>query len=315
MTYSRDDGFDPTGEDPRTDWRVCDDTLADGPVPEPVGVAKRWLAEQRFVHGLLRGMNTADAAAREGRVAAILQRIDQERRGALPRRHWAVVATAALLLAALATWWSLPQRLPTADAAVLRAVAELSRAIDRRFHIEIEVGDGGGKPPFRQEFAMVARPGSKFRLDGKLAIGTFQLGELRIGCDGQELWVLPANGMFRRAVPLADHEQLLQGFGSVLDLGYLDVHDFVAKLPADFDLEVLGREMGSTGRSEVVLAGLPRQGARSPLRSLRLQADEDTGMVTRIEAESDGGRGVRRIVRIAYQGTESPSLVDYRRPW
>lgn len=313
MIDSTEGGFG--GEDPGTDWRECDDTLADGPVIEPSGAAKRWLAEQRFVHGLLRGLHTADAAAREGRVLAILDRIERERRGVLPRRYWAAVASAALLFAALTIWWSLPQQLPTADAAVLRAVVELSREVDRRFHIEIEIGDDSGKPAFRQEFAMVARPGSKFRLEGKFALGTMQLGELRIGCDGQELWALPANGMFRRAVPLVEHEQLLQGFGSVLDLGYLDVHEFVAKLPADLDLQVIQRETVAGGRSEVVLTGQPRAGARSPVRGLRLRVDEETGMVTRIEAESDGKRGLRRIVRIAYLGNELPGLVDYRRPW
>lgn len=316
MNDPHDPGFGPADDETAADWRACDDTLADEPAMDPIPAAKRWLADQRFVHGLLRAMNTADAAAREGRVTAILQRIDGTRTGSADvRRHWLLVAAAALAIAALGLWLALPPRLPTADAAVLRAVAELSRDVDRRFHITIEMGDHSGKPQLIQEFALVARPGSRFRLDGKFAFGTFQLGELRIGCDGQELWALPANGLFRRAVPLAEHEQLLRGFGNVLDLGYLDVHEFVARLPEDFDLQVTGRELGTSGRGELVLTGRPRPGSRSALRSLRLQADEASGMVTQIEAESDSGRGFRRLVRIVHLGTESPGLVDYRRPW
>src|SRR5262249_5329712 len=59
-------------------WSELDDTLADGSVDAPAEVppvhaeARAWLANQRFVHGLLRAMQQSDAEAREARVAAIL---------------------------------------------------------------------------------------------------------------------------------------------------------------------------------------------------------------------------------------------------
>ena len=59
-------------------WRDFDDTLADGAEPandvEVPTESKSWLADQRFLHGLLRAMNTQDAAAREARIDAILGR-------------------------------------------------------------------------------------------------------------------------------------------------------------------------------------------------------------------------------------------------
>ena len=88
--HEHDQPLDPASEA----WRELDDTLADGPSPAEVpDEAKVWLGRQRFVHGLLRALHTADAAAREGRIAAILDRIDRDRTEA-PRRWWLVAAAA-----------------------------------------------------------------------------------------------------------------------------------------------------------------------------------------------------------------------------
>lgn len=308
-------------------WRECDDTLADGPsgaaVPEQ---AKAWLGDQRFLHGMLRALHTADAAAREGRIATLLERIDAEPVvDASPRRfggvaygrlgHWGLVSVAALLIAAMMLWFALPGSLPTADAAVSRAVAELSRDVNRRFRVQLIATDPAGKEQMRHEFALVTHPGMRFRIDGKLGFGSMQFGEIRIGCDGTELWVLPANGMFRRAVPVADRERLLKGFGEVLDLGYLDVHDLVQRFPDEYDLRVVGRETGRDGRPSVRIEAVRRAGAKMPLKNAWLLCDEATGMVTHIEADQELRGGYGRHLSLEYLGEEAPALVDYRRPW
>lgn len=300
-------------------WREFDDTLADGPSPAQVpDEAKVWLGEQRFLHGMLRALHTADAAAREGRIATLLERIDAEGDAAAvpsPRRHWGLVSLAALLLATLTLWFVMPDRLPTADAAVSRAVAELSRDVHRRFRVQLVAKDPTGKTQMRHEFALVTHPGMRFRIDGKLGFGGMQFGELRIGCDGTELWVLPANGMFRRAVPVAERERLMSGFGEVLDLGYLDVHDLVQRFPDDYDLRVVAREAGRDGRPSVRVEAVRRTGAKMPMKSAWLLCDEATGMVTRIEADQELRGGYSRHLSLEYLGEESPALVDYRRPW
>lgn len=322
-----DRGPEMGGADVPDAWREFDDTLADGPSPASVpDQARVWLGDQRFMHGLLRALHTADAAGREGRIAQLLERIDSESAGAergapavgAPRRafaYWASVSLAAMLFAAAMLWWSLPASLPTADAAVSRAVAELSRDLNRRFHLEMLGTDRTGKVMMRNEFALVTQPGNRFRIDGKLAFGNLQFGELRIGCDGSELWVLPANGLFRKAVPLSERERLMKGFGDVLDLGYLDVHELVEKLPNDFDLRVVGRETGTDGRSLLRIEATRRAGAKGKLKSAWLLCDEASGMVTRIEAEVDMGAGFGRKFTLQYLGEESPGLVDYKRPW
>ncbi|MBX3464385.1 MAG: hypothetical protein KF830_14545 [Planctomycetes bacterium] len=295
-------------EDPS--WHDLDDTLADGPAPASLPDAARpWLAEQRLLHGLLRALHTADAAAREGRIAAILGRID----GARAPRRWWLVAAAATVFASLGVWLALPARLPTAEAAMDRAVAELGRDVDRRFRVELAATTASGKE-LRNELLLVTRPGTRFRIDGKLAFGGVPLGEFRIGCDGQELWLLPANGAFRRAGPLADHERLLQGLGDLLDLGYLDVHGLVRRLPQDLDLRVAGRER-TPGGSQLRIEAVRRPTATDRLRSAWLACDEATGMVTHIETEVDIGRGLTRRLTLHYLGEEPPGLVDYRRPW
>jgi hypothetical protein len=144
-------------------------------VPEE---AKSWIAEQRLMHGLLRALHTADAPAREGRIATLLERIDQESRLA-PRRQWVRVLAAALVLACVGVWFALPPSLPTAHAAVERAVRELARDVNRRFRIEVlGVGQKGA------EGVVVTRPGNHFRLDVKVA-WLQRMIEVRFGCDGE----------------------------------------------------------------------------------------------------------------------------------
>jgi hypothetical protein len=307
----------PERQSPQS-WSDLDDTLADGPAPAEVPPeSKAWLAEQRFVHGLLRALHTADANAREGRVRGVLERIDAAARGGLgSTRRWAAVAAAALVFAAAVLWLVLPSRLPTAEAAVQRAVAELARDVDRRYRLEIGASDRRGQQQARHEFDLVTRPGMRFRVDGSLAFGGVQLGEFTVGCDGHEVWLLPANGTFRRAAPLAERERLLAGFGDMLDLGYLDLHDLVRRLPECFDLRVVGRELGPDGRPVLrIEAANARAAAHGRLRSAELVVDEATSMVTQIEARATGPSGFERTLRFRYLGEEPAGRVDYRRPW
>jgi hypothetical protein len=299
-------------------WRELDDTLADGGTTRDVPPeAKAWLADQRLLHGLLRALHTQDAASREARVEAILARIDAEGDGAgLPRRHWWAVLAAAVLLAVFGVWASLPAALPTAEAAVRRAVAELGRDVARRFRVVVHRTDARGKPLADHEFALVTRPGGRFRLAGRFEFGGVPLGEIQVGCDGQELWLTSANGAWQRAVPFAERERLQAAFGDVLDLGYLDLHDLVRKLPDDFTLEVVGREQDDDGRRVLrIEARRKGQGAARQLRSAFLRCDEQTGMVVQLDGEVELPRGGTWRLETRYLGEEPPGLVEFARPW
>jgi hypothetical protein len=296
-------------------WRAFDETLADEPLAgDAPPEARAWLADQRTMHGLLRALHSQDAAAREGRVAAVLARIDAEA-AAAPRRRWFAVAAAALLLATFGFWASLPASLPTAAAAVDRAVAELARDVARRFRVEVVRNGAGGREVARHEFELVASPGGRFRLDGRLGFGALQLGEFTVGCDGAEVWAIGGNGAFKTASPAAERDRLQQRFGDVIDLGYLDVHALVRRLPEDFALRVVGREQGRDGRSQLrIEATRQRDDARAPLRSAWLLCDEATGMVTRIEAEAGLDAGSRRFT-LDYLGEQPAGLAAFGKPW
>ncbi len=312
-----DDGVagEPKGRELVPDaWRELDDTLADGPAPAATPPeARAWLADQRFLHGLLRAMHSQDAAARESRVAGILERIDA---AGETKRRWLPMLLAALVLACVGLWLASPPSLPTAEAAVQRAVDQLARDVARRFRVVAHASDSADKEVMRHEFALVTSPGSRFRVSGTLGFGPLQLGEFQLGCDGTEIWGLSANGMFRRSGPLAERERLLQAFGDSIDLGYLDVHDLVQRLPGDFELATVGREVNSSGHSVLrVQATRKRADGRVRLRDAWLLCDEATGMITRLEATADLPRGASRRLSIEYLGEEPPGLVQFGRPW
>ncbi len=303
-------------------WRDADDTLAELGVERVPAGSERWLAQQRFVHGLLRALHTADASARETRIQNLFESLDGEsvrsarEPGRARARHWALVAAAALLLTALGVFAVLPERLPTADAAVARAVAHLGRDADLRYRLTMRGTDAEGRQRVRQDFDVVVRPGGRFLVDGKLTFGTVSLGEFRIGSDGEELWAMAVNGPLRRAVPLAERERLLAGMGEVFDLGYLDVQQLVRRLPDDFELRATGRQTDASGRSLVrVEATRPRRGGQPVLRSAWLLCDEASGMVTQLFVESEFGRGARRELAFELVGEAPAGSVDYRKPW
>ena len=292
-------------------FRELDDTLQDGPAPASVpDAAKPWLAEQRLMHGLLRALHTADAAARESRIDGVMERIDAD---AAPTRRWFHVAAAALMFGIVGVFFLLPSRLPTAEAAMGRAVAELARDVDRRFAIELVMAAANGKAMTTQ-FSLVTRPGGSFRISGKIALGPIQSNEITLGSDGSNLWMTSANGMLQREVPVAERERLLRGF-DFLDLGYLDLHSLVRRLPDDCDVKVVDRSRGADGRSTLRLEATRKANARVAMRAVHLWCDEASGMVTRIEADTEDKRGNTRSFRAAYVVEEPPGSIEYTRPW
>ena len=251
----------------------------------------------------------------EGRVAAILTSIDRERFAA-PRRHWLAVAAAALLMACFGVWMAMPAALPTASAAVERAVAELGRDVVRRYKLVMSSSGEQGRPAARHEFELSTRPGGRFLVQGKLGFGQLQFGEVRIGSDGVETWLTGGNGMFRHAVPLAERERLLQQFGNVLDIGYLDVHELVKRLPGDCELQVVGREVDSAGRSQLRIEARLRQGTgRAGPHKAWLLCDEASGMITRLEVEGERPRAGAARMQLEYVGEVPTDSVDFRKPW
>jgi hypothetical protein len=304
---------DPSSE---RQWHDLDDTLADGPSPASIpDEARPWLAEQRIMHGLLRALNTADATAREARIESVMQRMEAQTAQA-HRRHWLLVSVAAMLLATFAVWFVLPPALPTAEAAMARAVDELARNVDRKFHVKLSTAGRLRPEKVFHEFDLTVQPGMRFLIDGRFAFAGFKAAEGRIGCDGETVWVETKNGRFRRSGLLADREQLLAGLGDILDIAYLDLHAFTEKLPGEFDMHLVGHSDGPSGNRQLHIKARRRAGRGAfRLRQAELIVDELTGMVTHFDAQLRLPTGGMRHVLIDYLGVPSEGIVKYSRPW
>lgn len=315
--------------DPGDRWSDLDDTLADGPAPASVPAeAKPWLASQRFVHGLLRALHTADAQDREGRVRRILGSLGERSAQPVPEldsigaedageprrpvRDWLLFAAAAAVLAAIALWSWLPSELPTVEAAVQRAADALGGDVDRTFRIEVEAQTPRGAR--RNSLTLTSRPGMRFLLEGKVRFGMNELG-FRSGCDGEVIWFRAANGSVRIAEPLAKADRLVALLGDVMDVGYLDVQALIAKLPATFPLHTVERRVDPATGKELVRVATEPAAAAARLRSAWLEYDEATGVVERLEVVGDGRDGVTRRITFVHTGTVPAGEVDYRRPW
>jgi hypothetical protein len=317
-----DSGPDDSGPDDSSPshssskWHELDDTVADGPSPAEVpDEAREWLAEQRTMHGLLRALNTADASARESRVESVLARIDDHDSRA-HRRHWFAVAAAALVLATAGMWFASPPSLPTAEAAMARVADQLSLNVDRKFHVKLSTTGRMRQERVFHEFDLTVRPGMRFLIQGRFAFAGLRIGDGRIGCDGETVWIQPSSRRHRRSGPLADRERLLEGLGDILDTGYLDLHSLVGKLPGNYDLRVVDRSEDAQGRQLLHIKAHRR--ARSGafrVRSAELTVDELTGIVTHLDAQVRLTTGGMRRVLVDYLGQPAAGEVDYSRPW
>jgi len=298
-------------------WSELDDTVADGPSPVEVPEeAREWIAEQRVMHGLLRAVNTADASARESRIESVLAHIDVYNARA-HQRHWFAVAAAALLFATFGVWFALPSSLPTAEAAMARVADQLSLNVDRKFHVKLS--SGGRKRPGRvfQEYELTVRPGMRFLIEGRVSFDGWRGADSLIGCDGETVWVQRgAGGRNRRSGPLADRERLVEGFGDILDTGYLDLHCLTDRLPGNFDLRVTDRSVNEQGQ-QLLHIKAHRRSRSGLLRvvSAELVVNEITGVVTYLDAQVRLETGGMRHVLVDYLGQPAMGEVDYSRPW
>ena len=266
------------------------------------------------MHGLLRAVHTADASARESRVAAVLARIESHDVRA-HRRHWFVVAAAALILATLGIWFASPPSLPTAEAAMARVADQLALNVDRKFHVKWSTAGRLRPEKVFHEFDLTVRPGMRFLIEGRFAFAGLRVGTGRIGCDGETVWIEPRIGR-QRSGPLADRERLLEGLGDILDVGYLDLHALVEKMPGNFTLRVVDRSADSQGRQLLHIKAVRRTLRGSfRLRSAELIVDELTGIVTHLDAQFRLPTGGMRHVLIDYLGQPAEGEVDYSRPW
>ena len=286
--------------------------------------AVEWAARQHFVDGLLRASKTS-ADANERSIEAIFARLDEKR--AMPlswarpqrRPHRFPLVLAASLLAGLLLWpVMLPSSLPEAHASVQRAAEVLGECVDRRFAVELEDLAGAGESS-KQELMLTMRPGRKFLMSGALEIGPLRFSSMQFGCDGQNCWfdALRTDGdAVRREGPLDEAPSLLRGIGNAIDLGFLDMHGFVSKLPENFQLKTVGRskDQGGNALVHVQATGGPER-AGFHLRRAEIVLAEASGMIVRVEIVADDGLGNVQRIRFVDKGTHPVYSTVYQKPW
>lgn len=289
---------------PEDRFGCFDDSLDEAPVGAPDPAARPWLAQQRFMHGLLRAAHTQDASAREARVQAVMARLPRPRQW----RSSLTVAAALLVLAAAATWAvSTIERLPRAEAMVARALASLHEPVDRAFDLQIGVDRAGRHT--QRSLQVVMRPGRRFLVSGEAPFGSF-----RAGCDGETVWFAPALDAFRTSVPLSEAHRLTERLGDVLDLGYLDLETLLRRLPDATELRCVGRE-GDGIRVEAIGTVKVRD---LELRSIRMLVDDRSGLLRDVEAVVVGEKRATKVdIRLRFRHVADRQLGEdaYRRPW
>ena len=317
-------------QDPSEHWSELDDTLRDEATSEVPDAARGWVAEQRFVHGLLRSLHGMDAASNEARVRAVMDRVGATSATRAPAFHRLLAAAAAVLLA-VGGWWLLQgDRMPSAEAAVQRAASVLGQEVDRRFLLRIErkpraaeqvQSDAKSQPNppglrgsafwLPSAFEMTTRPGMRF-----LAKAEAVFGPITCGCDGTTVWLRSENGFVPpREVALAEADALLARLGGPLELGYLDILGIVQRLPEGFELASTGRLRGADGSSLVcVEATRMPESVQNSIQGMVLHCDEGTGMVTWIEVQCTGRQGEQVRITMEYQGTVELPVDAYAVP-
>lgn len=290
---------------PEDHYGAFDDTVDDESVEAPSTDAQPWLTQQRFVHGMLRALNTADANARQARIASVMTNLRSQR---VRFRRRLVAAAAAVILGAAVTWVvATIDHLPKAEAMVAKALASLQQPVDRAFELRVELDRNGRRTERTLQFVM--RPGSRFLISGEATFGAF-----KAGCDGEVVWFEPAIGAFRSSVPLTEAHKLTDRLGDVLDLGYLDLETLLRRLPQDTELRCVGREARGI-RVEAI--GTLRL-RHLELQSIRMLVDDRTGLLHDIEANVVSERRDKKVdVHLRYRHLGDRDLGDqaYRRPW
>lgn len=308
-------------QEPLTSWSMREETVDDSSLPHAAdGLDARDLAGQLFVHGVLLAAHPRRSAADADTIASIMSVVSAPPR--IPRRHgWVRVAAAALLLCAFSWPFLFVENLPEARASVLRGAQLLGEDVDRRFAVEAVAVSEHGVGQNRQQFQLTARPGKRFLVEGSLELGPIRFAAMRFGCDGKQVWFHSFGDTgelaeVRRAGSLDEAPSLLRGIGNVLDLGLLDVHSFVSKLPDQFTLETKARVTDTSGQKllHVVATGGPsRQGFH--LHRADLWCCEKTGCIVRLEVRADDGLGRIQQLNFVDQGPMPVDASIYDRPW
>ena len=250
-----------TPHKPEDDWSSCDDTLQDGRARAPVTPGeKRWLMEQRFVHGMLRSLQGADSESREARVHAILEAIPRRaaRRRFLAGTGWATAAAALVVtsLWAFGAFETPPQQvlaLPTPEHVLQLAIRELAAPVDHVYDLDLTFSLG---QRHSDGFKVYVRGGGYFLLDGDVptSASSSQAHAYVVRCDGKVVSVeYPGRTGAERlgkVEPLSEARKTHDFPRGLFGAEHLDFVAFLGDLPNAYDLTTVERIAGKSTTDE-----------------------------------------------------------------
>ena len=293
---------DPT--DPLTpEERLVDELLSEEPgEPRPPlsPRVRRRFALQQAMHGLLRSLHSADAAAREARIARVMAAVHRqgpELLAVLRRGRWRLAAAAAILLVGLAlltTWapWSSYFE-SEALAVVARAASHLESVVNHEFRGRVTFENAAGDAMFQGlNFRLVTGGKGRFVVESQGAVPLPVRGPVRLGLAQGRRWLRfgtqPRVDLTDSALPP------ILPLGQ-LDLGMLELDQVLRQLPGAFEIKRWGRlnPAPPDAPAQIEVSAVPRPGAavRGPrfsrVQRIDLIADEATGLLRRFEILAD----------------------------
>jgi hypothetical protein len=268
------------------------------------------LVEQQTIHGLLRHLHSPDAAAREMRIQRVLVAMGSDRpevdtnaighdpdpsptpdADRLRQRGWRLAMAALVLIGGTLLVTSLiPHRLPLARAVVGQTLQHLEqifdRAYDGRWTLESWTeDDGSGDRVLRgRNFKLFVggRGRSLVRIDTSF-------GVVNAGCFAGKHWIrMPGwrTHVLKHSGPLRLPD------GAEFDLGLMQIDNLLSMLPAEFDLQTLGRLRAENSADAATIHIRARRPANPARRQsamvIDLWSEEVTGLLRKLEVVSDG---------------------------
>lgn len=250
-----------TPPDPVDRFSRLDDTLEEqGASPPRSSEERSWLMQQRFVHGMLRALQGADAESREARVQAILEAIPRRE----ARRRFLIgaggtAAAASLLIASLWAFGAFdtppsPElALPKPEQVLASAVRRMLEPVDRHYQLRVTYS---GAPNKVDAFQVYLRGGGRFLVDGFVPeFGPVQPGHTYTArSDGTTLSFeypdAPSSARIGKTYALEQVRRVHCFPGGLFGPEHFDFATLLAELPGSYDLTTEERLAQKPGESE-----------------------------------------------------------------
>ncbi|MGF1581533.1 MAG: hypothetical protein ACFCD0_19575 [Gemmataceae bacterium] len=280
-------------------------------------------ADIEMIDSLLRQTMRPDPQAREQRIDRVLTAIDADanqsgklRSGTSAQpspktnwRRWSILTLAATLLLALGLWWLVFSPSQSAYAAVQRSLEQAKMTGARKYRL-VAVGKTPVGGHLEREGDLYVDGSEKFAV--RVSIGP-RLGDLWIGGNADETWVVPPRG----PVLVGDKEALRIWVARKKEVStpYLHITTMLQRMASGYRLKRLPYESikDLTGAREEILCtrirGVLRFARKKFVpRKIDLWADRSSGIARRVVLDWEPSESQRGLTRWTAELADKPEL-------